>query len=67
MPGYGYGGIKRSARERALRDDEETAPCGSPFMAQKTAAMIAYANCLRYPAPSARFRLLRPAVCTRSR
>nr|KAF7406755.1 hypothetical protein H0235_014411 [Vespula pensylvanica] len=50
MPRYGYGGIKRSASgtgEGRAVDVEYRRE--SPFTAEKTAAMIVYANCLRYP------------------
>lgn len=58
IPRYGYGGIKRSAStggggcagtaDGSCRSQVECRR-ESPFTAEKTAAMIVYANCLRYP------------------
>lgn len=60
MPRYGYGGIKRSGSTGGGGEGSTSHTTGrssqvecrreSPFTVEKTAAMIVYANCLRYPA-----------------
>lgn len=61
MPRYGYGGIKRSGLWKGRRGQEASSqpaggswqstrvPSRAPFMGEKTAAIIVYANCLKYP------------------